>query len=158
MDDTAFLARAIEISRRALTEPGLRPFGAVVVKDGRIVGEGVNQADAKADPTSHGEIEAIRDACARLGTWDLTGTALYTSCEPCPMCVATMHIARIERVVYAASAQDSREVFAAGGRPGVSASLDLPRQVAMPIHERRMPASQALRDESVAVLQAFANG
>ncbi|WP_238367743.1 nucleoside deaminase [Mesobacterium pallidum] len=102
MYDPAFMARAIEISAEALTTPGTEPFGAVVVKDGRIVGEGINRSVMNHDPTSHGETEAIRDAARNLGTVDLRGTALYTSCEPCPLCVAAMMIARVSELYYAA--------------------------------------------------------
>jgi len=157
MDDADFMARAIALSRRALDEPGLRPFGAVVVKDGRIVGEGVNAAPGKHDPTSHGEVEAIRAACAALATDDLAGCDLYTSCEPCAMCTATMHLAGIARVFYAASAQDSADTFAAHGRRASPwPSAELRAEVAKPIGERRMAAAQVQRDEAVTVIEAFA--
>jgi len=83
MYDEKFMRRAIELAATALNIPGARPYGAVVVKDGRIVGEGLNEAAKKFDPTSHGEVEAVRDACRNLKTTDLTGCELYTSCEPC---------------------------------------------------------------------------
>jgi len=156
-DDDHFMARAIELSRRALLEPGLRPFGAVVVKGGRIVGEGVNAQNGKHDPTSHGEVEAIRAACGALATTDLAGCTLYTSCEPCAMCTATMHLAGIERVVYAASAEDSAETFAAHGlRAGPWPAAELRAQVARPIGARDMRAAQLDRDDAVAVIDAFA--
>ena len=90
MYDEKFMRRAIELSAQAIDTPGARPYGAVVVKDGKIVGEGLNQSAKNFDPTSHGEVEAIRDACRNLKTTDLSGTDLYTSCEPCSVCVATM--------------------------------------------------------------------
>lgn len=90
MYEEAFMRRAVAISAEALTTPGTEPFGAVVVRDGRIVGEGINRSLQNFDPTSHGETEAIRDACRNLATVDLTGCELYTSCEPCPLCVAAM--------------------------------------------------------------------
>jgi len=152
-----FMARAIELSRLALDAPGLRPFGAVVVKDGRIVGEGVNAAGGKHDPTSHGEVEAVRAACAALATTDLDGCDLYTSCEPCAMCTATMHLAGIARVFYAASADDSAAAFAARGRSASRwPSAELRAEIAKPIDARRMPAAQLGRDEAVAVIEAFA--
>jgi tRNA(Arg) A34 adenosine deaminase TadA len=158
-DDATFMARAIDLSRLALEQPGLRPFGAVVVKDGRIVGEGVNAQNGKHDPTSHGEVEAIRAACAALATTDLAGCTLYTSCEPCAMCTATMHLAGIERVVYAASADDSAAAFAAHGRrAGPWPPAELRAQVARPIDARDMPANQCHRDAAVAVIDAFAAG
>jgi len=156
-DDATFMARAIELSRRALTEPGLRPFGAVVVKDGRVVGEGVNAANGKHDPTSHGETEAIRAASAALATTDLSGSTLYTSCEPCAMCAAAMHLANIDRVVYAASADDGAAAFAAHGRrAGPWPAAELRAQIARPIDARAMPAERRGRDEAIAVIDAFA--
>lgn len=108
----AFMQRAIDLSRRALVEPGTEPFGAVVVRDGQIVGEGLNHSLAHFDPTSHGEIEALRDACRRLSTVDLTGADMYSSCEPCAMCVATMEVAGINRLFYAASMEQAGQAFA----------------------------------------------
>ena len=87
--------------------PGARPYGAVVVKDGKIVGEGLNQSAKNFDPTSHGEVEAIRDACRNLKTTDLSGCELYTSCEPCSVCVATMIMAGIGRMYYGATLDQS---------------------------------------------------
>jgi tRNA(Arg) A34 adenosine deaminase TadA len=157
MDDTDFMRRAIELSRQALDRPGLRPYGAVVVKDGRIVGEGVNQAPGKNDPTSHGEVEAIRAACAALATTDLTGCAVYTSCEPCSMCVATMLLTNIDRVVYAASLEDSAAAYAAvGQRPQAISSLEIRAEVAKPIHDRRIAADRLLADEATPVIRSFA--
>ncbi len=107
-----FMKRAVELSRQALEQPGTEPFGCVVVKDGAIVGEGLNHSLAHFDPTSHGEVEAIRDACRRLQCVDLTGCDLYTSCEPCAMCVATMEVAGISRLYYAASMKQAGRAFA----------------------------------------------
>ena len=90
MTDKDFMEHAIGLSRRALEESGAEPFGAVVVKDGAIVGEGLNRAAFLFDPTSHGEVEAIRDACRKLRCTDLSGCDLYTSCEPCALCVAAI--------------------------------------------------------------------
>jgi len=87
MYDETFMRRAIALSEQALGEAGAGPFAAVIVRDGAIVGEGINRSRAKHDPTSHGEVEAIRDACGRLKTVDLSGCDLYTTCEPCTMCV-----------------------------------------------------------------------
>lgn len=88
MNSQSHMARAIELARLALDTPGAKPFAAVVVKDNQIVGEGTNMAEAEIDPTSHGEVEAIRNACVNLGTLSLEGSILYTSCEPCSLCVA----------------------------------------------------------------------
>jgi guanine deaminase len=113
MYNPAFMAQAIAQSRRALSEPGTEPFGAVVVKDGEIVGWGVNRSRLHHDPTSHGETEAIRDACRRLECTDLSGAHLYSSCEPCPLCVATIHVVGITKVFYAGSLERSNAALSA---------------------------------------------
>ncbi|WP_228529871.1 nucleoside deaminase [Diaphorobacter caeni] len=105
------MRQALALSARALEEPGTEPFGAVIVKDGEVIGEGFNHSVAHFDPTSHGEVEAIRDACRRLQRVDLTGCDLYSSCEPCAMCVAAMHVAGIRRLYYAASLSQSGNAF-----------------------------------------------
>lgn len=156
--DTVFMKRAIELSRRALLEPGTEPFGAVVVKDGEVVGEGLNHAAAHHDPTSHGEVEAIRDACRKLECTELPGCDLYTSCEPCAMCVGVMQVVGIRRLYYAASLdQSSRALDAAG--PGVRRkvdTVDLCTQVGLPVGERRMQSEQLMDADAVAVLEAWA--
>ncbi|OUM02370.1 nucleoside deaminase [Variovorax sp. JS1663] len=155
-----FMKQAIALSAQALQEPGTEPFGAVVVKDGQVVGEGFNHSVAHFDPTSHGEVEAIRDACRRLRTVDLTGCELYTSCEPCALCVAAMRIAGIGRLYYAASLAQSGEAFA-----GVPATARHPIDVealraeaGAPLAARGMPAEQKMEQEAVAVLAAWAAG
>lgn len=105
--DEAFMRRALELARESLEIPGALPYAAVIVKDGKIVGEGLNKAVAISDPTSHGEVEAIRDACAKLGTVRLTGCDLYTTAEPCSMCVATMLISGISNLYFACAAPTS---------------------------------------------------
>ena len=144
-----FMRRAIEIARESLNDQGALPYGAVVVKDGEIIGEGLNRSHGKSDPTSHGEIEAIRDACRRLGTPTLPGCDLYTSCEPCSMCVATMYIAGIERLYYASNIEESAVFFGQliEKNPKWSrriSAVDLRREVGLPIEERTMPAQRVL--------------
>ena len=158
MYEERFMQRAVALSRQALDEPGSEPFGAVVVKDGTIVGEGLNRVIANFDPTSHGEVEAIRDACRRLGTTDLTGGAVYTSCEPCPMCVATMIATGIGALYYGASVGQSGRILAAlGARRRRPFTIEGMRaQVGLPVEQRQMPAAQKLDDAAVAVLEAWA--
>ena len=158
MYDETFMKRAIEISRAALSSPGTQPFGAVVVKDGAIVGEGLNRSAALLDPTSHGEVEAIRDACRTLGSLDLTGCELYTSCEPCPLCVAAMAIAGIARLYYAASLDQAGAAFTGLSKAHRhSIDLDLLRaEAGAPVNARRLPAEQRLDGEAVAVLREWA--
>nr|WP_282572162.1 nucleoside deaminase [Roseomonas acroporae] len=149
------MRRAIALSARALDHPGSEPFGAVVVRDGAIVGEGFNRAAAHHDPTAHGEIEAIRDACRRLRCTDLAGCELYTSCEPCALCAAAMAIAGIGTFHYAASLDQSERALAAlpaGLRPAITPAA-IRAAAATPGRDR---ASQMLDAEAVAVLERWA--
>ncbi|RDC68992.1 nucleoside deaminase [Rhodovulum sp. 12E13] len=156
--DETFMRRAIEISAQALETPGTEPFGAVVVRDGQIVGEGINRSRMTHDPTSHGETEAIRDACRRLGTVDLTGCDLYTSCEPCALCVAAMEIARISRLYYAADMAQAGAIL--GPLPEeVRFPIDvdaLTQACAHPVDDRRMPSAQTLDAEAADILDRWA--
>jgi tRNA(Arg) A34 adenosine deaminase TadA len=153
-----FMRRAIALSAQALDLPGTEPFGAVVVKDGEIVGEGLNHSLAHFDPTSHGEVEALRDACRNLKTVDLAGCELYTSCEPCAMCVTAMTIAGIAKLYYAASMEQAGTAFAAltpGERHPIDPAL-LREEAAAPVDNRQMPAEQSLDKEAVAILDQWA--
>ena len=153
-----FMQRALALSAQALQEPGTEPFGAVVVKDGVVVGEGFNHSVAHSDPTSHGEVEAIRDACRRLGTVDLSGCVLYTSCEPCAMCVAAMHIAGIARLYYAASLAQSGEAFK-GVTVAARHPLDidaLRTEAGATLERRSLPAEQKLASQAVQILSDWA--
>jgi guanine deaminase len=106
-EDITFLRQAIDLAWRGM-ESGLGgPFGCIVVKNGEVVGEGSNGVTSTNDPTAHAEIMAIRDACRRLGDYQLTDCTVYTSCEPCPMCLGALYWARPRRVVYAATRQQA---------------------------------------------------
>lgn len=105
--DALFLARAVALSREHMERGAGGPFGAVVAVDGRMVAEGWNQVTSTNDPTAHAEVVAIRRACAALGRFDLAGATLYTSCEPCPMCLASALWARVGRIVYANTRTDA---------------------------------------------------
>lgn len=109
-DDATFLRAAIELSRRRMEAGFGGPFGAVVVRDGQIVAEGFNQVTSANDPTGHAEISAIRAACTALKTFSLADCTLYTSCEPCPMCLGAIYWARLERVVYANTRADAATI------------------------------------------------
>ena len=159
MYDETFLRRAIEISAQALDTPGTEPFGAVIVKDGRIVGEGINRSVMNHDPTSHGETEAIRDACRNLGTVDLRGAELYSSCEPCALCVAAMNIAGIAALYYAADMDQAGAAIAA-----LPETARFPIDVGRLTHEcgravddRIMPAEQHLGGDAAKILQDWAS-
>jgi tRNA(Arg) A34 adenosine deaminase TadA len=102
-----FLRRAIALAIQNVDTGGGGPFAAVIVREGRIVGEGVNTVTTTNDPTAHGEVNAIRAACKALGTFSLEGCDLFTSCEPCPMCLAASYWARIDAIYYGSSAADA---------------------------------------------------
>jgi guanine deaminase len=102
-----FLRRAIALAIQNVEIGGGGPFAAIVVRDGKIVGEGVNTVTAGNDPTAHGEVNAIRAACKALDTFSLAGCELYTSCQPCPMCLAACYWARLDQIYYGASAADA---------------------------------------------------
>lgn len=105
-DDAHWIARAIELATKNVANEG-GPFGAVIVRDGVIIGEGQNRVTATLDPTAHAEVVAIRAACQSVGDFALTGATLYTSCEPCPLCLAASLWARLDRVVFAADRDDA---------------------------------------------------
>ena len=102
-----FLRQAIALATRNVTSGNGGPFAALIVHDGQVIAEGVNMVTATNDPTAHGEVTAIRNACRALNTFSLAGCELYTSCEPCPMCLAASHWARLDAVFYGASAEDA---------------------------------------------------
>ncbi len=110
MDNQEFMAEAIALSRNAVEMDYGGPFGAVIAKDGDIVGRGCNRVLVDTDPTAHAEVVAIREACRSLGSFSLEGCTLYASCEPCPMCLAAIYWARIERVYYANTRRDAAAI------------------------------------------------
>ncbi len=103
----AFLRRAIALAMLNVNSGQGGPFAALIVKDGKIIAEGINRVTSANDPTAHAEIEAIRQACRTLGNFQLVGCDLYASCEPCPMCLGAIYWARADRVYYAATAADA---------------------------------------------------
>lgn len=147
MNKMDFMRRAIEISRDQMLRNGAAPFAAVVVKDGKIVGEGCNNVVNNHDATSHGEVEAIRNAGRNLGTWDLTGCEIYTTCEPCEMCVAAMHWARLDRMYYSNALQDAEDL-------GFELK-SLRATVRADLHDRALPAERLLPEEGRAVLDLW---
>lgn len=105
-----FLERAIALARQGMLAGSGGPFGCVITKDGEIVGEGFNQVTSTNDPTAHAEVVAIRQACAKLGTYQLNDCVIYTSCEPCPMCLGAIYWARPLRVVYANTREEAAAI------------------------------------------------
>lgn len=104
-----FMRKAIELSIKNIARGG-GPFGAVIVKNNQIIATGVNRVTASTDPTAHAEVNAIRKACKKLVTFDLTGCDIYSSCEPCPMCLGAIYWARIENLYYANTQQDAKDI------------------------------------------------
>ncbi len=131
--DKAFLQQAIALANVSV-DAGGGPFGAVIVRDGEVVGRGHNRVTLDNDPTAHAEVQAIRDACGHLNDFSLSGSVLYASCEPCPMCMAAIYWARIDRVVFAASGEDAR-------RAGFDDRW-IARELCQPSAERSLPVEQ----------------
>ena len=148
MDKQDYMQRTIDLAREKMREgSGYWPFGCIIVKDGEIVGEGCCDMAIVNDPTAHGEVVAIRDACKRLGTLDLSGCELYSSCEPCSMCVSAIWYTKVDKVYYAAVLEDTL-VFGADYRP-------LQHQVSLPIEQRSTPAERVLGSEGRKLLQEW---
>ncbi|MBI5395841.1 MAG: nucleoside deaminase [Verrucomicrobia bacterium] len=138
---------AIRLSLRAVWRGTGGPFGAVVVKDGVVVGRGWNAVTSRNDPTAHAEVMAIRAACLRLGTFTLSGCELYASCEPCPMCLGAIHWARIGRVFYANTRQDAAAIGFDDAR--------FYAELARPAAKRRIRMRPLLRVEALAAFEAW---
>ena len=137
------MRRAIALAMENVRSGAGGPFAAVIVKDGRVVADGVNRVTATNDPTAHAEVVAIREACRKLGDFQLAGCDLYTTCEPCPMCLGAIYWARPARVFYACVAADA----AAVGFDDAFIYEELNRAHA----ERRVPMEQLLREESLTI-------
>ncbi len=145
-----FMKRAIELSRQAsLIEKSGGVFGAVIVKDGKIVGEGYNQVIKQNDPTWHAEMHAIREACKTLGTPHLEGCELYTSAECCPMCLATAYWAHIDHIYYASTTQDALKY-------GNFADIDILEELRKEPSKRRIKWEEKMRPEAIVVWKEFA--
>jgi guanine deaminase len=142
-----FMLRAIELSVENVRSGRGGPFGAVIVKDGSIVAEGANQVTATNDPTAHAEVIAIREACRKLGIFELKDCELYTSCEPCPMCLGAIYWARLSRLFFASVAADASQA-------GFDDSF-IYNEFARPHSERGIPTVQMMREEALAGFRAW---
>ncbi|MEO9966522.1 MAG: nucleoside deaminase [Reichenbachiella sp.] len=143
-EDKAFMQAAIKMSEDNVISGNGGPFGAVVVKNGKIIGRGFNRVTATNDPTAHAEIMAIREACAHLKNFQLENCEIYTSCEPCPMCLGAIYWARPAKIFYANSKEDAADI-----------NFDdqfIYEELERPIEKRRLFTQQMMRDEA---LQAF---
>jgi guanine deaminase len=136
-----FMARAIELAIENVRSGRGGPFGAIVVRDGKIIAEASNAVTTANDPTAHAEVLAIRAACTKLGVFELRGCELYTSCEPCPMCLGAIYWARPDRVYFGGSAADASRV-------GFDDSF-IYREIAQPHSARKIPMIQLMRDEAL---------
>lgn len=145
--ESLYMLRAIELSKQALMHADCGPFGAIIVRNGAVAGEGFNQVIRRHDPTAHAEIVAIRDACSRRGTYDLSDCELYTSCKPCPMCLGAILWARIPAVYYGASSADASIV----GFDDSEFYRDFDPQHT----EEALHITQCMRAEAVAALQEW---
>jgi guanine deaminase len=145
--DLDYIRAAIALANDGMERGDGGPFGCVIVKNGVIVGRGNNRVTSSNDPTAHAEVVAIREACKQLGSFQLDGCVLYTSCEPCPMCLGAIYWARPDRIVFAATREDAADA-------GFDDQL-IYDELPLPYHERRIPTGHALREEARSVFQAW---
>lgn len=143
------MRRAIELAQQGIDANDGGPFGAVVVRDGRIIGEGCNRVTSTNDPTAHAEIVAIRAACQKLNGFQLDGCVIYTSCEPCPMCLGAIYWARPAKMYFACNREDAANV-------GFDDRL-IYDEIERPIEERRIESVNFLREEGLRVFENWAN-
>ncbi|HWO09715.1 MAG TPA: nucleoside deaminase [Polyangiaceae bacterium] len=139
-----FLERAIELAQLGMRSGRGGPFGALIVRGDQVLAEGQNEVTSAHDPTAHAEVCAIRAACRAAGDFSLAGAEIYSSCEPCPMCLSAIYWARLDRLYFAASREDAAEI-------GFDDAF-LYREIALGTSARRLPSVQALRDEARAVM------
>ncbi|MCL2659415.1 MAG: nucleoside deaminase [Acidobacteriaceae bacterium] len=145
--NAAFMEQAIALATANAVSGAGGPFGAVIVRDGKVVATGVNCVTASNDPTAHAEVMAIRNACAALKSFTLKGCVIYASCEPCPMCLAAIYWARCEAIFYGGTAEDA-----------ACAGFDdarFYREASLPVAERAIPTINMLRDKAVASFDAW---
>ena len=146
-DDETFLRDAIALARAGAAAGVGGPFGAVLVQEGRVIGRGQNRVTSSFDPTAHAEVVALREACASLRQFHLRGATLYTSCEPCPMCLAAAYWSHVDRIVFAGTRADA-----------AAAGFDdefLYRELALPPNARRLPVVPLLHAEGVIVFDEW---
>lgn len=142
-----FMREAIRLSRENVQNGG-GPFGAVIVKDGEVIAHGTNRVTCNCDPTAHAEVSAIREATQKLGTFDLKGCTIYTSCEPCPMCLGAIYWAHIDRMYYGNTKADAADI-----------DFDdsfIYEELARPMGERRLKSEPLLRDEAIRAFRDWA--
>ena len=141
-----FMLKAIELSVNSANNAG-GPFGCVIVKDNKIIAEGSNKVTSSNDPTAHAEIVAIRDACQKLNTFNLSGCDLYASCEPCPMCLSAIYWSHIDNIFYANTRDDAKKI-------NFDESF-IYSEFSKKIEDRKIPIKQMLRDEALKVFELW---
>jgi tRNA(Arg) A34 adenosine deaminase TadA len=141
----AFMRRAIELAQAGIDKNQGGPFGCIVVKDGQIIGEGCNQVTSTNDPSAHAEIVAIREACRNLDSFQLDGCSIYTSCEPCPMCLGAIYWARPANVFFAGTREDAA---AAGFDDDM-----IYDEIEKPNDQRQRPMTSLLREQAIEVFR-----
>lgn len=149
MEKNAFMAEAIRLSEESVTKHNGGPFGCVIVKNGEIIARGYNQVTTNNDPTAHAEIVAIREACKKLNSFQLTDCEIYTSCEPCPMCLGAIYWARPKTVYYANTHADAAEI-----------NFDdqfIYEEINRTIDRRKLPFKQIMRKEALAAFTLWQN-
>jgi guanine deaminase len=147
--DLQFMRRAIELAQQGINNNDGGPFGCVIVKNGEIVGEGNNCVTSTNDPTAHAEVVAIRNACQNLNTFQLDNCVIYTSCEPCPMCLGAIYWARPAQIFYACNKTDAAQV-------GFDDDF-IYQEIERPINERHIKTKNLLREEGLKVFENWAN-
>lgn len=142
-----FMNEAVELSRKSMNTNKGGPFGAIIVKNNIVVGRGSNIVTSSNDPTAHAEVEAIRDACKNLGTFQLNGCVLYTSCEPCPMCLGAIYWARPEKVYFANTRQDAANI-------GFDDDF-IYNEITIPLEKRQIIFEQIQQENALEVFQEW---
>ncbi len=148
MTKSDFMRMAIELSVENVANGG-GPFGAVIVKDGEVVATGVNRVTSSCDPTAHAEVSAIRAASAALGSFDLAGCEIYTSCEPCPMCLGAIYWAHLDRMYYGNTKDDAQDI-------GFDDSF-IYREIDLDPKDRALPSEMLLREEAIKAFDLWRN-
>jgi guanine deaminase len=144
-----FMKKAIQLSQENMQKGAGGPFGAVIVKNGKVIGEGWNKVTSTNDPSAHAEVVAIREACKSINHFDLSGAEIYTSCEPCPMCLSAIYWARIDKIYYANTRQDAADI-----------DFDddfLYQEIPKDIKDRKVPMIQCCHDEALGVFKEWQN-
>ena len=144
--DKKFMIKAIALSVENIKRGG-GPFGAVIVKEGKIIATGVNRVTANTDPTAHAEVNAIRKASKKLGTFDLVGCDIYTSCEPCPMCLGAVYWAHLDKIYYGNSKTDAKNI-------GFDDSF-IYDEIDLSPENRRVQTEQKLRDQAIKAFEVW---